>query len=264
MTPFRSLAAGLFRPLLPALAVLVLALTFAAPTRAQSFNDAQRGEIERIVKNYLLAHPEILQEVAAELEKRQSAAEAERHKNAISTHAETIFNSKRQIVLGNPKGDVNFVEFFDYNCGYCKRALSDMLSLMEEDQKLRVVLKEFPVLGPSSVEAAQVGIALRMQDADGKLYLAFHKNLLNARGEANRARAMEAAKQAGADMSRLEADMKSPEVKATLSENFTIAQAMGMNGTPSYVIGNSVVVGAVGIESLREKINEARCGKPAC
>lgn len=241
-----------------------LVLTAAGPATAQAVSESQRTEIEKIIREYLLAHPEILQEVSAELEKRQAAAEVERQSAAIAAHQKAIFHSPRQVVIGNPNGDVNFVEFFDYNCGYCKRALADMLTLMKDDPKLRVVLKEFPVLGSGSVEAAQVAIAVRMQDKDGKLYLAFHQKLLAARGEANQARALEAAREAGADVKRLEADMKSAEVKETLTETFALAQAMGMNGTPSYVVGRSVVVGAIGLEGLRQKVNEARCGKPAC
>ena len=133
-------------------------LAIAAPqaVRAQRFLAAQRGEIERIVHDYLIAHPEVLQEAMAELEKRQTAAEAEKHKAAVKEHAQALFSSPRQVVLGNPNGNVTFVEFFDYNCGYCKRAMDDMLTLMKDDPKLKVVLKEFPVLGPGSVEAAQV------------------------------------------------------------------------------------------------------------
>ena len=140
----------------------------------------------------------------------------------------------------------------------------DMMELMKSDSKLKVVLKEFPVLGPSSVEAAQVGVAVRMQDPSGKKYLDFHQKLLNGRGQVDKARAMAVAKEAGVDMVRIEKDLASPEVRATLEENFKLAEAMGMNGTPSYVIGKQVVIGAVGVETLREKIGVARCGKATC
>ncbi|PYF03577.1 protein-disulfide isomerase [Rhodopseudomonas faecalis] len=229
-----------------------------------SFSDAQRKEIESIVRGYLLSHPEVLEEVSAELNKRQALAEAEKHKAAIAENADTIFNSPRGVTIGNRAGDVTMVEFFDYNCGYCKRAMLDMMELLKADPKLKVVLKEFPVLGPTSMEAAQVAIAVRMQDPTGQKYLDFHQKLLNGRGQADKARSMAAAKDAGLDMARLEKDMASPEVRATIEENFKLAEAMGMNGTPSYVIGNQVVIGAVGHSTLREKINIARCGKPSC
>jgi protein-disulfide isomerase len=252
-----------FRFLAPA--ALALALCGApAVASAQSFNDAQRGEIQKIMKDYLLTHPEILEEVSAELTKRQAAAEAEKHAAAVTANANLIFNSPRGVTVGNKDGDVTFVEFFDYNCGYCKKAMADMVEIMKDDPKLKVVLKEFPVLGPGSVEAAQVAVAVRMQDPTGKKYLAFHQNLLGGRGQADKARSMAAAKEAGLDMARLEKDFSSPEVRATIEENFKLAESMGMNGTPSYVIGKQVIIGAVGIDALKEKISNARCGKAMC
>jgi protein-disulfide isomerase len=250
------------RSLAPYAFAVVLGLPVVS--HAQTFTDSQRSEIQKIIKDYLVANPEVLEEMSAELTKRQTAVEVEKHRAAVKRNAETIFNSPRGVVVGNRSGDVNFVEFFDYNCGYCKRAMSDMLELMKADPKLRVVLKEFPVLGPGSVEAAQVAVAVRMQDPTGKKYLDFHQKLLNSRGQADKARAMAAAKDAGLDMARLEKDILSPEVSATLNENFKLAEDMGLNGTPSYVIGSDVVVGALGVEGLSKKISEARCGKAAC
>lgn len=247
-------------------AVCVALLAVAAPqaVQAQDFNPTQRGSIETIVREYLIAHPEVLQEAMAELEKRQTAAEAEKHKAAVKEQAQKLFSSPYQVTLGNPNGNVTFVEFFDYNCGYCKRAMSDMLTLLKDDPKLKVVLKEFPVLGPGSLEAAQVAVAVRMQDKTGKKYLDFHQKLLGGRGQADRAHAIAAAKDAGLDMGRLEKDMVSPEVKATIEEDMKLAEALGLNGTPSYVIGSDVIVGAIGLPGLQEKINNARCGKATC
>ena len=244
-------------------ALLALALC-AAPASAQNFSDGQRGEIETIVKNYLVTHPEVLEEAMAELNKRQAAAEAEKHEASIAQNSEVIFNSPRNVTLGNKSGDVTFVEFFDYNCGYCKRAMTDMLDLMKGDPKLKVVLKEFPVLSEGSVEAAKVAVAVRMQDPGGAKYLDFHQKLLGGRGPADKARALAAAKEAGLDVGRIEKDMASPEARATIEENFKLAESMGMNGTPSYVIGKQIVVGAIGVEGLKEKIGIARCGKATC
>ena len=252
-----------YRLLAPALFALALFGTPPAAS-AQSFSDSQRGDIETIVRNYLVAHPEVLEEAMSELGKRQAAAETEKHEAGIVKNADAIFNSPRGVVLGNKDGDVTFVEFFDYNCGYCKRAMADMLDLMKSDPKLKVVLKEFPVLSQGSVEAAQVAVAVRMQDPGGKKYLDFHQKLLGGRGAADKARAMAAAKEAGLDTARIEKDLASPEVRATIEENFKLSEAMGMNGTPSYVIGKQVVIGAVGVDNLREKIGVARCGKATC
>jgi protein-disulfide isomerase len=230
---------------------------------AQSFSPEQRREIETIMRNYLLSNPQVLQEVMSELEKQQAAAEGAKARAAVKQHAATLFNSPRQVVLGNPQGDVTMVEFFDYNCGYCKRALADMMDLLK-DPKLRIVLKEFPVLGQGSVEAAQVATAVRMQDKTGKKYLEFHQKLLTGRGQVDRARAMAVAREVGADMGRLEKDLASTEIRASIEESYKLAEALGLNGTPSYVVGEEVVIGAVGLARLREKVNQARCGQPTC
>ncbi len=247
-------------------AVCAALLIAAVPhsVRAEEFSKAQRSDIERIVHDYLVTHPEVLQEAMTELEKRQTAAQTEKHKAAVKAHAKALFSSPDQVTLGNPNGNVTFVEFFDYNCGYCKRAMSDMLTLLKADPKLKVVLKEFPVLGPGSVEAAKVAVAVRMQDKTSKKYLEFHQKLLGGRGHADGARALAVAKEIGMDMARIEKDMKSPEVQKTLQRDYKLAEALGLNGTPSYVIGDNVVVGAIGLQGLKEKINTARCGKETC
>jgi len=245
-----------FRSLLPVCAGV--ALVWALPLQAQTFSEAQRGEIEGIIKAYLIAHPEVIQEVMTEIDKRQAEAEAEKHREGVKQYSKVLFYSPRQVTLGNPNGDVTMVEFFDYNCGFCRRALTDMLDLMKADPKLRVVLKEFPVLGPGSIEAAQVAVAVRMQNPDGKKYLEFHQKLLSGRGQADRARALAVAKEVGLDMGRIEKDMASDEAKQTIDENLKVAEALGLNGTPSYVIGSDVVVGAVGLAALKEKVAAAR------
>ena len=247
-----------------ALAAGLMLTLGALAGQAQSISDTQRGEIEKIIREYLVKNPEVLQEAMNELEKKQAADESEKHKAAVKDNAEIIFNSPRQVVTGNPQGDVTFVEFFDYNCGYCKRAMADMFDMMKADPKLKVVLKEFPVLGPGSVEAARVAVAVRMQDKTGKKYMEFHQKLLSGRGQADKARALAVAKEVGLDVARIERDMASDEVKATLEESLKLAEKLGLNGTPSYVIGSNVVVGAVGVDKLKESVNTARCGKVTC
>src|SRR5260370_21433680 len=250
------------------MAALPLAIALAAwapaPAGAQSFAPDQRGEIEKIVREYLLSHPEVLQDAMAKLEKRQNAEDAEKHLAAIKNNAAAIFSSPRQVNLGNLQGDVTMVEFFDYNCAFCKHAMSDMLDLLKNDAKLRVVLKEFPVLGEGSLQAAQVAVAVRMQDKTGKKYLDFHTKLLSGRGPADKARALAVAKEVGFDMARIDKDLQSDEVKQTLEENLKLAEGLGLNGTPSYVFPAEVVVGAVGLPALKGKISTARCGKETC
>ena len=255
---------SLYSSIAGALIAVGLTLPAAGDARAQNFTPSQRNQIEGIVKNYLMAHPELLRELMEELERRDARADAEKAQVAIKENTTQIFSSPLQVNLGSAQSDVTLVEFFDYNCGYCKRAMTDMLDLIKGDGKLKVVLKEFPVLGEGSVQAAQVAVAVRMQDAGGKKYLEFHQKLLGGRGQADKARALAVAKEVGLDMKRLEKDMASEEVKTTLAESFKLAEALKINGTPSYVVGNDVIVGAVGLPALKEKINTARCGQATC
>jgi len=229
-------------------------------------------ELGEIVKGYMVKHPEAVGEIMVGVLKHRSssanasnspapggaAKAATRHSEAIADNAAALFSSPHQVTLGNPHGDVTLVEFFDYSCGFCKRALPDMLTLIKDDPNLKIVLKELPILGSGSAEAARIAIAVRMQDAEGQKYLAFHQELLGGAGRASKEKALAAAKDQGLDMVRLEQDAASDEVGATLSEDVKLAGAMGINGTPGYVVGDKVVLGAVGIAALKERIEAAR------
>jgi protein-disulfide isomerase len=237
-----------------AAAAMFMAAAAAQGAQAEPFSADQRQQIEGVVKDYLMAHPEVIQDVMTELEKRQQEAESEKHRTAVRENNATLLSSSHQVVLGNPQGNVTMVEFFDYNCGYCKRALPDMVELLKTNPDLKFILKEFPVLGDGSVEAARVAVAVRMQDPSGKKYLEFHQKLLGGRGPADKAHALAAAKDVGFDMARIEKDMNSDEAKKTIDENLKLADAIGVSGTPTYVVGNEVVVGAVGLDALKEKL----------
>jgi protein-disulfide isomerase len=251
------LSAGL-RPALLASLLGASVLFAPAASAQQSFSADQRKEIEAIIKDYLISHPEVMQEINTAVDKHQQDVDAEKQRTAIKENNATLFNSSHQVVLGNPQGKVTMVEFFDYNCAFCKRALIDMMDLMKNDKDLKFVLKEFPVLGEGSVDAAHVAVAARMQDTTGKKYIEFHQKLLGGRGAADKARAMAVAKEVGFDMARLEKDLNSEEVKATIDEDMKLADAIGVTGTPSYVVGSQLVVGAVGIDALKEKIDAER------
>jgi protein-disulfide isomerase len=252
------------RPIAAAIA-FALFLPVTAFAQTPSFSPDQRKEIGTIIREYLLTNPELLKEVISEMEKREALADAEKHRTAIADNAALLYSSPRHVTLGNPQGDVTVVEFFDYNCGFCKKAMDDMLALMKSDPKLKFVLKEFPVLGEGSTQAAQVAAAVRLQDkSGGKKYLDFHLKLLGGRGTADKARALAVAKEVGMDMKQLEKDMAGEEVKAQLAESFKLAEALGLNGTPSYIVGPEIVIGAVGLPMLKERVNTARCGKAVC
>jgi protein-disulfide isomerase len=253
------IAATLLPPL--AFAQTAAAQTSTEPATtpvAQTFSVDQRHDIESIVKDYLVSHPEVVQEALDALDKRQKQAEADKAKATIKDNNATIFNSAHQVVLGNPQGKTTMVEFFDYNCAFCKRALPDMVDLLKTDPDLKFVLKEFPVLGEGSVDAAHVAIAARMQDSSGTKYIEFHQKLLGGRGAVDKARALAVAKDVGFDMARIQKDMDSDEVKKTIDENMKLADALGVSGTPSYVVGDQVIVGAVGIDELKDKIKAER------
>jgi protein-disulfide isomerase len=223
-------------------------------THPQSPQDISRPEIVSVLKDYLMTNPQFLQDVINELDKQQKLAAADKARTAINANNATIFNSPHEVVLGNPNGNVTVVEFFDYNCGYCKHALPDMMKLLQTDPNLRFVLKEFPVLGEGSVDAAHVAVAARMQDPTGAKYIEFHQKLLGGRGAADKMRALAVAKEVGFDMGRLMKDMDSDEVKTTIAEDMKLADTLGIDGTPSYVVGDELVVGAVGYDELQKKI----------
>ena len=206
-----------------------MALLLSAPVRAQSFTADQRSEIEQIVKQYLLAHPELLQEVMAELEKNQAVADAEKHKAAVKENSAALFSSPRQVTLGNPQGDVTLVEFFDYNCGYCKRAMSDMLELLKTDGKLKFVLRSFRCwrrLGAGGAIAAPHAGQERRQEIS--------RIPSQAAGwpRSGRPGARSRLPEVGFDVGRIEKDMTTPEVK-THSRKASSLPTPGLNGTPA-------------------------------
>lgn len=234
--------------------------------------------VQRIIKDYITKNPDVMQQALTEMiksrlpqlagaqvqakdgEDRSTAASrtAPDRAMAIKANAEQIFNSSKSGVIGNPQGDVTLVEFFDYNCGFCKRALADIEKLLSSDKKLRVVLKELPVLGPGSVEAARVSLAVRLQDQSGSIYGEFRKKLLASQGPITKDRALSVARELGLNVARIEADLAGDEVKASLEESRSLARTLGITGTPSYVIGEQVVPGAVGHAALAEGIRRAR------
>ncbi|MGA8172766.1 MAG: DsbA family protein [Methylocystis sp.] len=249
-----------------ACAALLAASAFllAAPSRAAEFTSDQKAEIGNVVKEYLMANPEVIKEVIDELDKREKAAENSAREKTLTKEADKLFNSPNQAVVGNPDGDVTLVEFFDYNCGYCKQSLANVAKLIETDPKLRVVLKDFAILGPESVEVAQVATALRHQ-FKGQKFWEFHRKLLGARGHIGKAQAIAAAKELGADTDQIEKDLKSPAIHESLQEVSKLADDLHFNGTPSWILGKEAFVGGLPYAEMKTKIENIRkCGKSAC
>ncbi|MDR7039130.1 protein-disulfide isomerase [Methylobacterium sp. BE186] len=255
---------------LPSISALALTLALGAlPAAAQTaetspFTDAQRSAIEAIIKDYLVKNPDVLQEAIAEGEKRQLETQRLAQAAALKESREALLNGPHDVVAGNPNGDVTLVEFFDYNCGYCRKALGDVQALIKSDPKLRVVIKDFPVLGAESLEASQMAVAAKQQIKGEKLF-EFHQKLLESKGRVNGARALQVAKDMGLDTAKLQKDAQGPEVKAALSENRGLGDKLGLSGTPAFIIGDEIIPGAVGADPIRKTISDVRqCGHASC
>ncbi|HWK38374.1 MAG TPA: DsbA family protein [Hyphomicrobium sp.] len=232
-------------------------ITAAAPPAAApaapatgDFSSQQRQSIEKIIKDYLVANPEIFLEVQTALETKLEQQQAERLKAAIAENAHDIYRDPTADVGGNPEGDITVVEFFDYNCGYCKRGLHDVVKLIESDPKVRVVFKELPILSKGSEEASRVAIAAGRQ---GK-YWDMHKAMLEAKGVMNEANALQIATKLGLDIDKLKKDMASPEVQVEIEKSEALAKKMGVNGTPHFLVGNRAIPGAP--EDLYEQLSK--------
>lgn len=236
----------------------------ASQIRAEGFSPSQKAEIEAIIKSYLLDKPEVLREAIGVLEAREKAAEAAAREKIIADPSSTLFTPAGQAVVGNSLGKVTVVEFFDYNCGYCKRALSDLSRLMKENPDLRVVLRDLPILSPASAEASRVANAL-LRQFQGQKFWEFHQKLLGMRGQVGKGEALAVARELGADMDKLAKDAADPRITAGIKESEELAKSLQVNGTPTYVIGQEVVVGAVGYDELEAKVaNVKKCGKVIC
>ena len=245
---------------------LCAALAGGAAHRAQAaeFTEGQKAALGPIIRDYLVRNPEVLREAMTALEQKQRSEEDANRGQVVERKGQQLFSSPYQATVGNPDGKVTLVEFFDYNCGYCKHALDDMAKLLKTEPELKVVLKDFPVLGPGSVEAAQVAGAVRNQFKGDKFWQ-FHVKLLSTRGPVGKAQALAVAKDLGADMDQLARDMDKPDIKTGIQETMALADGLNLTGTPSFVVGKDVVIGAVGYDQLRGRVdNYLHCGKAEC
>ncbi|VAW15405.1 Protein-disulfide isomerase [hydrothermal vent metagenome] len=212
------------------------------------------AKIEDIVRNYLMTKPEIMRDVFAALEVKEEQTRKSRFEALVAANAEQLYGGTKGLELGNPDGDVTVVEFYDYNCPYCRRAAGDMVALLDTDPNLKMVMKEYPILSDGSTETARVSLAVAKQGR----FMEFHKKMMAISGQANGARALGLAEELGFDMAKLRADMDSPEVQAEIDATLKLAATLGVRGTPAFVIGNELVPGAVGLASLRATIKSVR------
>jgi len=233
-----------------AMAVMALAMTSAAV--AQQATD--RAAIENIVRDYLLANPEIIVEAMGILRERERIAEQTRIRAAIANNYDALALSPDDPVLGDPDGDVVIIEFFDYRCPYCRRVVDPLMKVVEEDGNIRLVLKEYPILGPESAIAARAALASRQQ---GK-YEEFHAALMKTDAPLNESNILSIAESVGLDIKRLEADMANPRIEAQIAANYGLADALGIRGTPAFVIGRELVPGAISMPEMKRYIAQAR------
>lgn len=230
---------------------------------AHALDEQQKKEFGAFIKEYLIENPEIMLEVQEALERKQYETRNAKAADAVAGNEKALFQSKYDLSIGNPDGDVTLVEFFDYNCGYCKRAMADVDTILKTDKNVRFVLKEFPILGPESVEAHKVSNAVKLIAPEK--YPEFQRTLLGSSGRANEESAIEVATSLGLKEADIRKSMAENKNDAQVKEAYQLATELGITGTPSYVIGNEAVFGAVGAAPLSEKIANMRtCGKATC
>ncbi|MGB8182238.1 MAG: DsbA family protein [Stellaceae bacterium] len=247
----------MFKFTLAALIAAAVAFGGPPPVAAQSFSPAQKQEIDRVIQDYLKQHPEAVMDALKAAQQQADAVKAAAAKKTIAARRNELLHDPNSVVAGNPNGDVTLVEFFDYRCPYCKAIEPSLEALVKEDGNLRVVYKEFPILGPTSVVASRVAIAARQQ---GK-YAAFHARMMALKGNIDDDAVMKVAEASGLDLAKLKRDMTAASVGQIIQRNYALADALGIDATPALVIGDQLTMGAVDIDGLRQLIADARKNK---
>lgn len=220
------------------------------------------GKLNPMIESYLMDNPSILQRVSERLQQEVTAKRKEETRTQLAALTSEIYEAPGQIVLGNPDGDVTLVEMFDYNCGYCRQALPTLVTLLDEDPNLRVILKEFPILSQGSADAARIAVQVSEAEVD---YWAFHEALFTTSGQVDKAAALKAASDLGLNPITLEMGMNTPAVSAVIETSYRIAETLNITGTPTYIIGDEIIPGAVDIDQLRSRIANMRaCGSTDC
>ena len=238
-----------------ALAALFALCGIAAPASAQQNETlTDQAKMEQIIHDYLLAHPEVILEAVDKYQKQQEQASAQKQAQALVDRREELLHAAADPVIGNPNGDVTIVEFFDYRCPYCKSVAAAFVDLYEKDGKVRFVLKEFPILGPESEFAAKAALAAQKQGKYRELHLA----MMSFKGKMTNDDVRQLAAKVGLDVAKLEQDMQDPAIAEAISRNYALAEALGIKGTPAFIIGNELVPGAITAEEMQKRIAAVR------
>jgi protein-disulfide isomerase len=228
----------------------------AASMADDALTPAQKDAVNRLVHDYIMEHPEVLVEALKDFDSRQQAVSETERRKAVDDRRADLFNDPAAPIAGNPKGSTTIVEFFDYRCPYCKGLAKDLSDLIDADHDVRFVYKEFPILGAPSEYAARAALAAQQQ---GK-YRPFHEALFAYKGQLTNEIVLDVAGKVGLDMAQLQKDMERPEIAAEIKLNYEIATALKINGTPGFVIGHSVVDGAMPIDKFKALIAQERKG----
>lgn len=237
----------MYRPVAAAFTALALAL----PAQAQEMDESA---LRALILETIRSNPEVVMEAIEALQARDEQERAEAASAALQAQKGALQNDPNAVVLGNPDGDITIVEFFDYNCGYCRRVFPAVKELIAADDNIRVVMREWPILGEESVFAARASLASRNQ---GK-YEEFHNALMAQQGRASQATVLSIADGLGMDIDQLRADMDGPEIDAHFSASQQLTQALGLNGTPAFVFEDRLVPGAIELEQMQELVSQLR------
>lgn len=235
-----------------ALSLVICALPSFAPAQALTEDRVRDLVLETIRQN-----PDVVAEAISILREREQKAQAEAAQGVLSENREALENDPNAVVLGNPDGDVTIVEFFDYNCGYCRKAFMDIAELVKSDDQIKVVMREWPILGEPSEFAARASLASRAQDKYGD----FHMAMMHHKGRLSEDTVMEVANEVGLDTDKLREDMKAPEVQSHIDTSRELTQALKVQGTPAFVFADQIVPGIITLEQMQELVKKARDAK---
>lgn len=236
------------------ISVTVLAGGQTLPAWAEAPSVLAQPALDQVIEQYIRSHPEVIEQALQSLEAKRQKGEKLRIRQAIATHQEELLRDPASPVSGNLSGDVTVIEFFDYRCGYCKRVASAVTQLQKDEPGVRVVYKDFPILGEVSVFGARAALAARGQ---GK-HQVFHEAMLASENELTQEEVLAIAQRVGLDVKKLESDLQAPEWQSAIDRNHALAKLLGISGTPGFVVGSEVYPGALELPGLKALVKQAR------
>ncbi len=225
-----------------------------SPVFAEGISPAQKIEFEKLVHDYLLEHPEILRDMSNKLEINDKLAADTARNTTLTSQAKDIFHNPIDAVVGNPNGDVTIVEFMDYNCGWCKKSVTEMQSLIAKDKNVRVVMKEFPIFGDGSEYAARAALASVKQ---GK-YWELHQAMFASEGKITAEVVDQIAKEHGLDVAKMKIDMKAADIDVAIKKNQAMAQSLALTGTPAFIVDDKLIPGYTELANLQSMLATTR------